>query len=268
METVQIERPDGRLIVQSTGTGPLVLCLPGMGESTASYRHLTQPLADAGYSVALLDLRGHGDSATTFTAYGDEANADDVLAVIEALERGPAVILGNSMGAAVAVIAAARRPEAVQGLVLLGPFVRDHGSAAMRLAMRAALAKPWGPVVWRSYYRGLFGQQRPADHDAHTAHALDLLARPGRWPAFQATARTSHAPAEAALAQVTAPTLVLMGSKDKDFPDPEAEARWVADALRGRHVMIPGAGHYVMGEQPEVTLNAVLPFLAEVTRHG
>ncbi len=171
------------------------------------------------------------------------------------------------MGAAAGVLAAAERPGAVGRLVLIGPFVRDHGPGAARLFMRLLLARPWGPAVWRSYYRSLFGHQTPADHDEHVDRALVLLRRPGRWAAFQATARTSHAPAEAVLPDVAASTLVVMGDKDPDFPDPETEAAWVSAALRGEYRMILGAGHYPMAEQPAKTLAAILPFL-EGTKSG
>ncbi len=265
MELTWVERPGGTIAVETVGVGPLVVCVPGMGESRASFRHLVPGLVDAGYRVAVMDLRGHGDSSAGFDAFDDVAAAGDVLAVIDALDGGPATVAGNSMGAAAGVLAAAERPDSVGRLVLIGPFVRDHGSAAARLLMRVALARPWGPVVWRGYYRSLFGQPRPADHEEHVGRALGLLRRPGRWAAFQATARTSHAPAEAALAKVTAATLVVMGEKDRDFADAdadaEAEAAWVAGALRGEHRMIPGAGHYPMAEQPAATLAVMLPFL-------
>lgn len=256
-----VSRDGGEIAVESTGEGRLVLCVPGMGESRTSFRHLLPGLAKAGYRAAAMDLRGHGDSSTGFGRYDDEAAAGDVLAVIDALGGAPATVIGNSMGAAAAVLAAAHRPESIDRLVLIGPFVRDHGPAALRLALRLALLRPWGPAVWRTYYRSLFGEPTPPDHADHVAAALVQLRRPRRWRAFQATARTSHAPAAEVLARVEAPTLVVMGEKDRDFPDPEAEARWVAEALRGDHVMIPGAGHYPMGEQPDVVLDAILPFL-------
>lgn len=262
MKLIEIERPGGRIAVDVAGAGPLVLCVPGMGEGRGSFRHLLAGLVAAGYRAAAMDLRGHGDSTAGFEAYDDPAAAGDALAVIEALGGGPAVIVGNSMGAAAAVLAAAARPDLVTRLVLIGPFVRDHGSAATRLLQRVLLARPWGPAVWRSYYRSLFGQRIPADHAAHVDRALALLRRPGRWAAFQATARTSHAPAEAALPNVSAATLVVMGDRDRDFPAPEAEAAWVAAALRGDYRMIAGAGHYPMGEQPEAVLDVMLPFLA------
>lgn len=261
MKRVEVERAGGRIAVEITGAGPLVVCVPGMGESRASFRHLVPGLVASGHRVAVMDLRGHGESSVRFGAYDDPAAAGDVLAVIDALGGGPATVVGNSMGAAAAVLAAAGRPDAVGRLVLIGPFVRDHGSAATRLLLRVLLARPWGPAVWRGYYRSLFGQQRPADHDEHVARALALLRRPGRWAAFQATARTSHAAAEAALPDVGAATLVVMGGGDRDFPDPEAEASWVAEALNGEYRMIAAAGHYPMAERPAEVLGAMLPFL-------
>lgn len=249
------------------GAGPLVVCVPGMGELQASFRHLVPGLVAAGYRVAVMDLRGHGDSSVRFDAYDDPAAAGDVLAVIDALGGGPATIVGNSMGAAAAVLAAAERPEAVDRLALIGPFVRDHGSAPTRWLLRVLLARPWGPAVWRTYYGSLFGQRRPADHDEHATRALALLRRPGRWAAFQATARTSHAPAEAALPSVAAPTLVVMGDRDRDFPDPQAEATWVAGALNGEYRMIAGAGHYPMAEQAAEVLDAMLPSLGAGREH-
>lgn len=251
----------GTVAVKVTGAGPLVVCIPGMGESRSSFRHLTSRLTDAGYRVAVMDLRGHGDSSVMFDAYDDPAAADDVLTVVDALGGGPATIIGNSMGAAAAVLAAAARPDAVNGLVLIGPFVRNHGSAASRVLMKLLLARPWGPSIWRGYYRSLFGQKRVSDHDEHVTKALELLRRPGRWRAFQATARSSHAAAEAALPHVSTATLVVMGEKDRDFPDPEAEAKWVATALHSEYMIIPGAGHYPMGEQPDAVSNRILPFL-------
>jgi pimeloyl-ACP methyl ester carboxylesterase len=86
---------------------------------------------DAGYRVACTDLRGHGDSDTTFTSYGDVETAGDIIALIEELD-GPAVVVGNSMGAGAAAYAAAERPDLINGLVLVGPFVRNGKTTAMQ----------------------------------------------------------------------------------------------------------------------------------------
>lgn len=258
---MMIDRNSGSIAVDVTGSGPLVVCVPGMGESKASFRHLTPLLVNAGYRVAVMDLRGHGDSSTEFSTYDDSAAASDIIELIDALEGAPATIIGNSMGAAAAVLVAAQRPEIVNRLVLIGPFLRDHSSQLVQLLMRAALSKPWGPWVWRSYYRSLFGQTVPPDHDEHTRSTLELLRRPGRWKAFQKTSQTSHSHAEASLPKVSAPTLVIMGEVDRDFKDPESEAKWAAETLHGEYRMMLGAGHYPMGEQPKAVFTHLLPFL-------
>lgn len=256
-----VEVEGGRLAVDVEGTGPLILCVPGMGESRASFRHLTPLLADAGFKVAVMDLRGHGDSDASFSTYGDEASAMDALAVIQELSGDGAVIVGNSMGAAIGVLAAAAQPELVKGLVLIGPFVRDHGGALMALFMRVLLAKPWGPTMWRGHYLSLFGALRPADHEDHVARALSLLKRQGRWRAFQLTARSSHQAAERALGAVRSPALVVMGTADRDFKEPEAEADWIAERINAGKAMIREAGHYPMGEQAQEVADNILAFL-------
>jgi pimeloyl-ACP methyl ester carboxylesterase len=65
---------------------------------------------------------------------------------------------------------------------------------------------------------------------------------------------------------VNAPTLVVMGEKDPDFPDPAIEARWIADHLHGEILMVPGAGHYPQAEFPELVSPAVVEFGRRVKR--
>jgi pimeloyl-ACP methyl ester carboxylesterase len=52
-----------------------------------------------------------------------------------------------------------------------------------------------------------------------------------------------------------------MGEKDPDFPDPKAEADWIASTLHGELVMVPNAGHYPQSQRPNITADAVLHFL-------
>ncbi len=59
-----------------------------------------------------------------------------------------------------------------------------------------------------------------------------------------------------------------MGEQDPDFPDPKAEATWIADTLHGKAVMVPEAGHYPQSQQIEATSNAVLGFLATLGAHA
>src|SRR5580658_7738499 len=120
VQTYFLTRPEGRVAFDVDGSGPLVVLVPGMGDLRATYRFLAPALRAAGYRVASTDLRGHGDSDTTFRSYGDAETTGDVLALIEEL-GGPAVVVGNSMGAGCAVLAAADRPDLVHGIVLVGP---------------------------------------------------------------------------------------------------------------------------------------------------
>jgi pimeloyl-ACP methyl ester carboxylesterase len=262
--TAYLARPEGRIAYDVAGDGPLVVCAPGMGDLRSVYRFLAPDLVDAGYRVATMDLRGHGDSDATFSSYDDVAAATDLLALVDEL-GGSAILVGNSMAAGAAVWAAAEAPDLAAGLVLMGPFVRNTpvGFVA-RLSFRLALLRPWGPAAWNAYYAKLYPGRPPADLDAHRARIRESLRRPGHWRAFVTTTHTSHAPAEARLDEVRAPALVVMGERDPDFADPAAEARLVAERLNGKVVMVPGAGHYPQAEFPEIVTELVVEFLRRV----
>jgi pimeloyl-ACP methyl ester carboxylesterase len=265
--TVFLERPGGRIAYDVDGEGPLVVAAPGIGDLRSVYRFLTPLLVAAGYRVATMDLRGHGESDATFTEYGSVPTATDMLALVGSLDAGPAVLIGNSMSAGSAVWAAAESPALIDGLVLVGPFVRDASQGrAAELAFRVALLRPWGPRAWRGWYARLYPGVRPDDLDAHRAQIARSMAEPGRWQAFIETSRTSHAQAEARLDEVQAPTLVIMGSKDPDFSDPAAEAAFIADRLSGRVLLVPGSGHYPQAQFPGITGPAIIDFLGQ--RHA
>ncbi len=267
--TRYLQRPAGRIAYSLQGEGPLVVAVPGMGDLRSVYRATVPALVAAGYRVATMDLRGHGDSDATFDAYDSVATGSDILALVRELGGGPAVVIGNSMGAGAAAWAAAEDPALIAGLVLVGPFVRNApvGRGAV-LAFRLALLRPWGPAAWNGWYARLYPGRKPADLGAHRARIRESLRRPGRWQAFAATTRTSHAPVEARLGSVSARTLVVMGERDPDFTDPSAEAAWIADRLGGEAVIIPAAGHYPQAEYPELVNPAIVAFLAGSTTAG
>ena len=265
--TRYLERAGGRLAYDDAGDGPLVVMLPGLGDLRQQYRFLAPELAGAGFRTVTADLRGHGESSTGWADYGSEAAGADLVALLETLEAGPAVVIGNSFGAAPAVWAAAERPDLVAGLVLIGPFVRDHElSPVMRAALRMMSVGPWKVRAWGWFYDSLYPTAKPADHARHRRALLANLAEPGRFDALRAMMFRSDAAIEARLGQVHAPTLVVMGSADPDFPDPAKEARVVADAVSGDVAMIDGAGHYPHVEMPAVTAPRIARFVADV--HG
>ncbi|MGL4178034.1 MAG: alpha/beta fold hydrolase [Dermatophilaceae bacterium] len=254
----------GRLAYDVSGDGPLVVASPGLGDRRSTFRFLQASLVAAGYRVATVDLRGHGESSTGWPSYGEDAVAEDLLALVDHL-GGPAVLVGNSYSGGAAVVAAARRPEAVRALVLSGAFVRDvPQNAAGRLAGWLVSRTPLGRPIWGSYVPRLYPTRIPADFDEQLAALKANLAEPGRWPAVAAMAAASHQAAEHALPHVTAPALVVMGTGDPDFPDPAAEARLTAERLGGdaRVLIVDGAGHYPHTDTPDEVGPAVAEFLA------
>jgi len=78
-ETSYLSRPEGRIGYDVAGDGSLVVLVPGMGDLRAGYRFLAPALRAAGHRGACTDLRGHGDSDATFTSYGGQETAGDVL---------------------------------------------------------------------------------------------------------------------------------------------------------------------------------------------
>ncbi|RKR76526.1 alpha/beta fold hydrolase [Frondihabitans australicus] len=257
-----LQRPEGRIAYETQGTGPVVLMIPGMGDIRSTFRFLAPAVAEAGFTAVTADLRGHGDSDTSFTSYGDEATADDTIALLEHLGR-PAVLVGNSMGAAVSVIVAARRPELVQGLAMIGPWARDpqNRSGLALLLFRAMLAPAWARPVWNSYLPSLYKGTKPVDFDAYRTDLSAALKRPGHAKAFSQTTHTTHTLSGELIASVHKPALVVMGALDPDWPDAPAEAAWVAGQLGAETLIVDDAGHYPHTQRPEVVHPAIVSFL-------
>ncbi|MBG6059790.1 pimeloyl-ACP methyl ester carboxylesterase [Cryobacterium sp. MP_M5] len=264
-----LAQPEGRIAYDIQGAGPLVLLVPGMGDLRSTYRFLTSALVAAGYTVATTDLRGHGDSSSVFSSYGDAVTASDLVALLDDLGK-PAVVVGNSMGAGAAVIAAADRPELVNGLVLVGPFVREPASNTRfnRLFLRLLMARPWAAAAWKAYLPKLYVGTPPTDFSQYKKDVIASIRRPGYTRAFSLTTRTDHVQAGDSLDRVTAPVLIVMGEKDPDFKDPKAEADWIARTLHGEAVMVPDAGHYPQSQQPERTSAAIIRFLSTLKNHA
>jgi pimeloyl-ACP methyl ester carboxylesterase len=258
-----LDRDGHRLAYDDTGgTGPAILAIPGMGDRRQVYRHLTPALVAAGCRVVTMDLRGMGESSAEWAAvadYSDDAIASDVLALIDALGLTDVVLVGNSLGAAAAVLAATRS-DRVRGLVLIGPFAREVPMKWwQKAAFSALLAPPWGRTAWVGYYESrMYPGPKPADLDAYTAELSRVLAEPGRMKALRALAANTHAESGAVLDAVAVPTLVVMGSADPDFPDPAAEAQVVAAATHGEVLMVEGSGHYPQADQPDVVADAMI----------
>jgi pimeloyl-ACP methyl ester carboxylesterase len=261
MSTQYLEHQNGTLAYDDMGSGPLAICVPSMGDLRGEYRFLVPQLVAAGYHAISLDVRGHGESSTNWSDFSVAGIGSDILALIRHLNAGPAIIIGTSMAAGAAVWAAAEAPELISGLVLIGPFVRGDGDRILQLMFAALFARPWGPSMWLKYYSTLYPTRKPADFAEYAAALRANLKAPGRMEALHQMLNASKTASEQRLPRVTAPVVVLMGSKDRDFKDPEGEAKWVAHNLRGTYTMIENAGHYPHAEIPEITGPIILSTL-------
>jgi pimeloyl-ACP methyl ester carboxylesterase len=146
--------------------------------------------------------------------------------LIEQLKVGSAVILGNSFAAGSALWAAQDEPGRVSGVVLSGPIVRDLKAPWFaKLALKVGFAGPWRVWFWTAYWNSLFPTHKPSDQTQVKAAITANLHEPGRMAALQAMLGLSKAATAAILARSRVPALVVMGTRDPDFPDATAEAR-------------------------------------------
>ncbi|MGI5159452.1 alpha/beta fold hydrolase [Microbispora sp. CA-102843] len=264
---------EGEIAYEVTGEGPLVVMVPGMGDSRRAYRFLVPALAAAGYRVATMDLRGHGESSLGWDSYTRTDTANDIVALVEHL-GGPAVVVGHSFAGGAATIAAAQRPELVAALVEIGPFTRPqkpdlggllsngHYRKGMTRLMGVALSRSTG--LWKSYLGHAYPGVKPADWADYLAALENDLRRPGRMAVVSAMGASAPTDAGAHLGGIRCPALVVMGTRDPDWADPRAEADGVVAGMPpglGEVVMIDGAGHYPHAQYPDEVAAAMLAFL-------
>ena len=245
------------------GRGSLVLAIPGMGDLRSQYRALRPLLQQAGYRVVTMDVRGHGETSARWSDYSARAVARDAVALIDHLQAGPAVILGNSFAAGSALWAAHDAPAQVRGVALLGPIVRDgEPSWFTKAAVSIGFGGTWRLAFWMTYWNSLFPARKPADHALAKAALAANLREPGRMDALRSMVRLSKADTEAIVAGSRVPALVVMGTRDPDFPDATAEARWLGRALGTEPLIVDGAGHYPHLEMPESVAPQLLGFMS------
>ncbi|MEV6770813.1 alpha/beta hydrolase [Nocardia sp. NPDC051030] len=279
--TEYIDIDGGRIAYDELGTGPLVVLSHGIGDRRQAYRHLAPLIAAAGYRVVSTDLRGHGESSLNWTSVtGKEAIsrtdvANDLLAVIRALNAGPAIIVGHSISGGAATIAAAQSPELVRAIVEINPFTLeqkfDAGALFTVSRYRRGMFPLMGTMIFKSIglwlrYLNVAYPTKPADYDQYMSEVAAKLREPGRMAEFMKTGKSTPADAQAQLPNVTQPALIIFGTEDPDFPSPEAEGKAIVAALPaglGKLELIEAAGHYPHAGNADRTAELILPFLKE-----
>ena len=268
-----LELDGGRLAYDVAGEGPLIVLAHGMGDNRAAYREVAAPLAGAGYRVASVDQRGHGESSIGWASYTRTDSAADLLAVVRHL-GGPAVLVGHSFTGGSVTIAAAQEPESVSAIVSISPFTRaqkvDFGGLVSHARYRKGMALLMGAGVfrsvglWKRYLDHAYPGTKPAGFADHLA-ALDAdLRRPGRMAVVGRMGLSAPTDAAARLGDIRCPALVVEGSLDPDWTDARAEGEGIVAAMPpglGRVEVIEGAGHYPHVQFPAEVVAAVLAFL-------
>jgi pimeloyl-ACP methyl ester carboxylesterase len=269
-QTQFISTEGGRVAFEDTGGhGPAVLAIPGMGDLRSEYRLISPVLQQAGYRVITMDARGFGETSAKWSDFSARAVGRDAVAVLKHLGVGSATIMGNSFAAGSALWAAQDAPAAVNGVVLLGPIVRDlDASFVQKLSMKIGFAGPWKVGFWTMYWNTLFPTRKPADHAEVQAAITQNLREPGRMDALVAMLSLSKADTAAILEKTTVPALVVMGTKDPDFTDAVEEARMLAGKLKAETIIVDGAGHYPHTEMVELVAPKLLAFLGGLKGNG
>ncbi len=265
-EVKYFKRDEGSIAYDDYGgDGELVVMLPGMGALRSEYRFLAPEVSSAGYHVIVADLRGHGGSSAFWPEYTLISVGKDINALIKHLDAGPAHVIGTSFSPGAAVWAAVEQPQAFRSLVLIGAFVRTlKTSLIQNLLTGLLLGGPWKVSGWTTYYKSLYPSRQPEDFDKYLSDLKDNLREPGRFDALKGLGFTSKDDSESRLGKVDKPALVIMGTRDPDWPDPKAEAQFIADSINGELLFVEGAGHYPQTEMPEQVTPRVIEFLNRV----
>lgn len=261
MTTKFLIHNQGKIAYDLSGKGQLVVCVPSLGDIRSEYRLIIPLLVSAGYCVATMDVRGHGETSTDWDDFSVAAIGEDILALIRELNAGPAVVIGTSMGGGAAIWSAVEAPELVSGMILVNPFVDGDGNPLLIFLLSIMFARPWGPSMWTRYYSSLYPTRKPDDFNEYSSALRTNIKQRGRLEGMMKMLRASKQPSGERMPMVTQPVLVLMGSKDPDFKTPETEAKRVAKAVRGSYQMIEDAGHYPHAEMPEVTAPLIISFM-------
>ena len=219
--------------------GPAVLLLHGGGDTPQTLRYLADYLYARGYNVRVPLLPGHGRTVREFST----VHAAELLEAARAAYRelGPerrwVAIVGLSMGGALAAQLAAEDHD-LPALVLLAPYL----AMPLRVALAARFATVWGSVV--PYVRSLDPSARRSIQDE--TEATRSLAYGVFTPAALRALYLTVAQGVAALAHVTAPTLMIQSREDNRIP-PEVAQRTFDQigAPEKQLVWITGAGHVI-----------------------
>lgn len=239
---------------------PTVLFLHGAELDHSCWSGQSRWFAHHGYNALAVDLPGHGRSGgPVLPSIGEMAGW--MIALLDAAAIPRAALVGHSMGSLAVLAAAAIFPERVSRIALLGLALPMLVSQALLDAARSDEKRARAMInCWSHSPRGQIG--------GNTAPGMWLFgmnlrlmerAAPGVLFADLSACNDYRAGLEHGAA-VACPALILCGSQDQMTPPAQKN---LAQALpHARQVVLAGAGHAMMAEQPDAVLDALREFLA------
>jgi pimeloyl-ACP methyl ester carboxylesterase len=276
-EPWQIELHGHRVIYHLAGSGPPVVLIHGMVNSSRHWREVALALADE-HTVIAPDLIGHGDSATPRGDYSLGAHAASIRDLLAVIGIDRATIVGHSLGGGVAMQFFYQFPQRTERLVLISSGgLGDEVSPLLRAsalpgasAMLALAAHPWLlSTLWWTGGAMERGRLKGGVYLKAIARALRPLERPEAREAFLHTLRAVIDPhgqrvsATDRLYLLSAmPTLIVWGARDRTIPPSHGEAA-LSKIPHGRLAILPDAAHFPHLEDPDGLAAALASFMAE-----
>jgi pyruvate dehydrogenase E2 component (dihydrolipoamide acetyltransferase) len=266
-----VELSDGltlHYLVAGPTTAANLVFLHGLGGSLATWQVALGELVEH-CRVCAFDLPGHGASARPDAGgfdYGVAGLADAVAAAISAAKLAPAVVVGHSLGGAIAIRLALGWPDLVAGLILVN-------SAGLGREIAPELLDVYddepGPAAARALL-DLFYEDKRLITDRGVAELAQGQLAAGAWPAQQAVAGANFSRAGQTidlverLGDVATPTLIVWGERDRVMPLEHALSaiRALPDAWLK---VMPGLGHVPQVEDAAGFARAVARFARAVT---
>ena len=235
---------------------PAVVFIHGAGFDHSSWALHTRWFAHHGFGVLALDLPGHGRSAGPSLASIAEM-ADWTAALLTAAGVSKAHLIGHSMGSLISLETAARHPDKVSALSLIGTAATMTVGPDLLKAAEANSQDANDMVsIWGLGFNAeLGGSLAPGLWMHGGAQAVLRTCAPG--VLFRdLSACNSYANALAAAASVKVPTTLILGERDMMTPARAGNA--LAAAIpHAKTIVVPGAGHMIMAERPDELLAAL-----------
>ena len=243
-------------LIRYEGQGPKLLLIPGITSPAITWGFVAERLAES-FDVHVLDVRGRGLSETGDLDYTLDAMAADALALAEIM--GQPIVMGHSMGARTAIRAAALKPDAFKGAILLDPPVSGPNRRAY-------------PPQWAWYgdsihmaVKGCSAEDMRAYCPTWTDEQIALRAEwlhTCHWGAIRTAYDGFHTDdIHVDVPKLTIPTrLVIAGGAPVIQAEDEAELKQLLPSLEVRTV--EGAGHMIPWDNLEGFLAATLDFKA------